>query len=202
MAIFLHHPVHLSTLMVVVCILLFDLPITSEDLFIGSFHARALAVTAAHRFNSSSSPQSHYSHSQSPNNQTSPIPISSDPTPGLSPLPSQPSSLNSNASSQSHSSQSPKYNTDSSRLHGFRSRKQKDGSGSASIEESYHWLSGGTGVGGGTGDEPGVDVRSKRDEESYRHLNGRCHISVSTGCVSDTTHRFLYLPGPIHHHQE
>lgn len=40
----------------------------------------------------------------------------------------------------------------------------------------YRWLSA-TG-GGGTGDEPGVDVRSRRDEESYGHLDGRTQISV------------------------
>jgi hypothetical protein len=38
------------------------------------------------------------------------------------------------------------------------------------------WLS--STRGGGTGDEPGVDVRSRRDEESYGHLNGRTEITV------------------------
>ena len=41
----------------------------------------------------------------------------------------------------------------------------------------YKWLS--PGRGGATGDEPGVDVRSKRDEEGYGHLKGRTSITVS-----------------------
>lgn len=45
----------------------------------------------------------------------------------------------------------------------------------------YRWLSS-TG-GGGTGDEPGVDVRSRRDEESYGHLDGRTQISVHFACT-------------------
>jgi hypothetical protein len=48
----------------------------------------------------------------------------------------------------------------------------------------YRWLSS-TG-GGGTGDEPGVDVRSRRDEESYGHLDGRTQISVCSGRVTRT----------------
>jgi hypothetical protein len=40
----------------------------------------------------------------------------------------------------------------------------------------YRWLS--QAGGGGTGDEPGVDVRSRRDEESYGHLTGRSHVTV------------------------
>jgi hypothetical protein len=46
----------------------------------------------------------------------------------------------------------------------------------------YRWLS--SPGGGGTGDEPGVDVRSRRDEESYGHLDGRTQISVCTGRVT------------------
>lgn len=40
----------------------------------------------------------------------------------------------------------------------------------------YRWLSGARG--GGTGDEPGVDVRSQRDEEAYGHLTSHSHITV------------------------
>ena len=47
----------------------------------------------------------------------------------------------------------------------------------------YRWLS--SPGGGGTGDEPGVDVRSRRDEESYGHLNGRTQISVCLACACD-----------------
>lgn len=38
----------------------------------------------------------------------------------------------------------------------------------------YRWLSGGS----NTGDEPGVDVRSQRDQEAYGHLKGKTHITV------------------------
>lgn len=48
----------------------------------------------------------------------------------------------------------------------------------------YRWLS--SPGGGGTGDEPGVDVRSRRDEESYGHLDGRTQISVRTGRLTCT----------------
>lgn len=40
-----------------------------------------------------------------------------------------------------------------------------------------HWLPGG--AGGETGDEPGVDVRSARDQEAYGHLKSRTWITVS-----------------------
>lgn len=43
----------------------------------------------------------------------------------------------------------------------------------------FHWLSPPPGPqGGGTGDEPGVDVRSRRDEEAYNHLKGSANITV------------------------
>lgn len=45
----------------------------------------------------------------------------------------------------------------------------------------YRWLSGARG--GGTGDEPGVDVRSQRDEEAYGHLTGHSHVTVSPSVV-------------------
>jgi hypothetical protein len=32
--------------------------------------------------------------------------------------------------------------------------------------------------GGGTGDEPGVDVRSRRDEEAYGHLKGGTTVTI------------------------
>lgn len=38
----------------------------------------------------------------------------------------------------------------------------------------YSWLGG-----GGTGDEPGVDVKSRRDEEAWGHLTGPTNITVS-----------------------
>lgn len=37
----------------------------------------------------------------------------------------------------------------------------------------YKWLS------NNTGDEPGVDVRSERDEEMYKHLRGKANVTVS-----------------------
>ncbi|KAK4684434.1 hypothetical protein P7C73_g5743, partial [Tremellales sp. Uapishka_1] len=41
----------------------------------------------------------------------------------------------------------------------------------------YKWLDQGY-VGGQTGDEPGVDVRSQRDEKSYSHLKGETRVTV------------------------
>lgn len=43
----------------------------------------------------------------------------------------------------------------------------------------YRWMTGDTMV-GTTGDEPGVDVRSWRDEEAYGHLKGKANIKVSS----------------------
>ncbi|RSH84065.1 hypothetical protein EHS25_005310 [Saitozyma podzolica] len=42
--------------------------------------------------------------------------------------------------------------------------------------ERYHWVS--PSAGGGTGDEPGVNVRSKRDEEAYSHLTAASQVTV------------------------
>lgn len=39
----------------------------------------------------------------------------------------------------------------------------------------YKWLS------NNTGDEPGVDVRSERDEEMYKHLRGKANVTVRRG---------------------
>ncbi|CAD6581015.1 MAG: hypothetical protein TREMPRED_002905 [Tremellales sp. Tagirdzhanova-0007] len=44
-------------------------------------------------------------------------------------------------------------------------------------QERYHWVSSGP-SGGGIGDEPGVDVRSRRDELAYGHLKGSATITV------------------------
>lgn len=53
---------------------------------------------------------------------------------------------------------------------------------SSAAPPRYRWLSG-SGV-GNTGDEPGVDVRSARDQETYAHLKARTHVTVSiTACV-------------------
>ena len=62
---------------------------------------------------------------------------------------------------------------------GLRSPSLRYGSAAAAARPTIHWLSGAKGKGGGTGDEPGVDVRSKRDEESYGHLKGSTQITVS-----------------------
>ena len=45
---------------------------------------------------------------------------------------------------------------------------------SSVVQARYRWLSGGS----NTGDEPGVDVRSERDQEAYGHLKGKTHITV------------------------
>ncbi|KAL7420422.1 hypothetical protein Q5752_005393 [Cryptotrichosporon argae] len=44
----------------------------------------------------------------------------------------------------------------------------------SSAAPKYRWLSGG----GRTGDEPGVDVRSQRDEDSYGHLKAETKVTV------------------------
>lgn len=51
---------------------------------------------------------------------------------------------------------------------------------SSTMGTKYRWLSGG-GRGSNTGDEPGVDVRSERDQEAYGHLKGKTHVTVCSG---------------------
>ncbi|BEJ14529.1 hypothetical protein CspHIS471_0402960 [Cutaneotrichosporon sp. HIS471] len=46
----------------------------------------------------------------------------------------------------------------------------------SSVIGQVHWLPGG--AGGETGDEPGVDVRSARDQEAYGHLKSKTSITV------------------------
>lgn len=62
--------------------------------------------------------------------------------------------------------------------------RSSDGGFSAAHEEfkaKYHWLSSDDGtVNANLGDEPGVDVRSKRDEEAYSHLKGKTNVTVSS----------------------
>lgn len=59
----------------------------------------------------------------------------------------------------------------------------------------YQWLS--RAGGGGTGDEPGVDVRSRRDEESYGHLTGHSHVTVSDLCADPLSGTdFRWWTGP------
>ena len=43
----------------------------------------------------------------------------------------------------------------------------------------YHWLSPVATLVNKTGDEPGVDVKSRRDEETYSHLTAPSKITVS-----------------------
>ncbi|WRT63134.1 uncharacterized protein IL334_000037 [Kwoniella shivajii] len=44
-------------------------------------------------------------------------------------------------------------------------------------ERQYRWMST-MAAGGGTGDEPGVDVKSKRDEEAYGHLKNKTKVTI------------------------
>ena len=52
--------------------------------------------------------------------------------------------------------------------------RRMSGNSTNSMDPVYTWLGGG----GGTGDEPGVDVRSKRDEEAWGHLTGKTQVTV------------------------
>lgn len=57
-------------------------------------------------------------------------------------------------------------------------------SSGVSQKPRYRWLSQ---PGGGTGDEPGVDVRSRRDEEAYSGLKGKTTVTVVDYANSDST---------------
>nr|XP_018266065.1 uncharacterized protein I303_00034 [Kwoniella dejecticola CBS 10117]OBR88223.1 hypothetical protein I303_00034 [Kwoniella dejecticola CBS 10117] len=62
--------------------------------------------------------------------------------------------------------------------------------------EEYRWLT--TAAGGGTGDEPGVDVKSRRDEEAYGHLKNKTKVTVvdySSNPDEDNTNLRCEFPG-------
>ncbi|WWC67393.1 uncharacterized protein I206_101301 [Kwoniella pini CBS 10737] len=62
--------------------------------------------------------------------------------------------------------------------------------------EEYRWLN--TSAGGGTGDEPGVDVKSKRDEEAYGHLKNKTKVTIidySSNPDEDNTNLRCEFPG-------
>ncbi|ORX35165.1 hypothetical protein BD324DRAFT_634098 [Kockovaella imperatae] len=109
-----------------------------------SFRTRALAVTAAHRMASHTSP--HVSAAGSGSNSSSSPPELGARLPG---------------SGESFNSTSP--------LNGGPSAR-------------YRWLSSGQLLNTRTGDEPGVDVRSRRDEAAYGHLTDESHITVLDYC--------------------
>ncbi|TYJ51817.1 hypothetical protein B9479_007593 [Cryptococcus floricola] len=61
-------------------------------------------------------------------------------------------------------------------LGGIRNRRVSGAPGQAHGGDEYRWLN--TVVADGTGDEPGVDVKSKRDEKTYGHLKAKTKIEV------------------------
>lgn len=66
----------------------------------------------------------------------------------------------------------------------------------SSVIGQVHWLPGG--AGGQTGDEPGVDVRSARDQEAYGHLKSPTAITVidySSDPDADDTNVRIDFPG-------
>ena len=164
-----------------------------------SFQTRALAVRAAHRFSHPHSSASNPGGSDialSPGSSLPPSPHPFLPTNGShidleagelpSPLATPMSEHGPVGSRKVHFS--PEFTRVSSRRSSHSSRRlieveEEDpvspGSTSRinSTRARYKWLS--PGRGGATGDEPGVDVRSKRDEEGYGHLTGRTTVTVS-----------------------
>ncbi|ODO08978.1 hypothetical protein I350_02570 [Cryptococcus amylolentus CBS 6273] len=61
-------------------------------------------------------------------------------------------------------------------LGGVRHRRVSGAPGQAHGVDEYRWLN--TVLADGTGDEPGVDVKSKRDEKTYGHLKAKTKIKV------------------------
>jgi hypothetical protein len=190
------------------------LPALMRSRVTGSFHARALAVSAAHRLASSRSPEPTSATasplllpgSAAPPGTQAPFqPQSLSPPKGnpstLSSVPLSPAKTNGTTSSGSSidvdieagvagrgagrhetTGHGVHFHTRSPRSpasprakgNGRRSMSSSTGA-SGDARQRYQWVSAG---GGGTGDEPGVDVRSRRDEEAYSHLKGKTHIAV------------------------
>ncbi|ODN86323.1 hypothetical protein L198_07342 [Cryptococcus wingfieldii CBS 7118] len=80
------------------------------------------------------------------------------------------------SSSSSESRSSGRSVSPTATLGGIRQRRVSGASGQAHGGDEYRWLS--TVVADGTGDEPGVDVKSKRDEKTYGHLKAKTKIEV------------------------
>ncbi|KAK8844840.1 hypothetical protein IAR55_006690 [Kwoniella newhampshirensis] len=164
---------------------------TSHSNHSGNFRTRSLAVPAAHRSTSSSShlheppppPASHHrahhhhSHGQPhPGHSTSSLNIDIEANPLASPA--------SAFSTRSPlSPKSPKSTLSSSGLpsiqagHGTGVRHRRRSHHRNRDSTKYRWLNT-SAVAGGTGDEPGVDVKSKRDEEAYGHLKAKTHVKI------------------------
>lgn len=158
------------------------------DIFTDSFHSRALAVSAAHRFTTHTSTSNLSTSPQNNAKGTEPIgPAGSSSEGGELHGPPNPDDLEANTAHTNGTS----VNSTRPFLKRAVSNESAISSTStnANLEHMHHghkapgryqWLSGSYQVAGGaTGDEPGVDVRSKRDEEAYSHLKGRTTISVS-----------------------
>ncbi|WVR03020.1 hypothetical protein IAU60_000009 [Kwoniella sp. DSM 27419] len=145
----------------------------------GSFRTRALAVSAAHRI--ATDPHSH--HGSPSSTASGPIAVNehgqghdveaamTSPSSSTTPL----------------SPTSPVIGTAGIR-HRRRSHHRHKG--------QQRWLT--NPAGGGTGDEPGVDVKSKRDEEAYGHLRAKTKVTVvdySSNPAEDGTNLKCDFPG-------
>ncbi|OCF43448.1 hypothetical protein I317_02748 [Kwoniella heveanensis CBS 569] len=166
----------------------------------GSFRTRALAVSAAHRIATSpTTPQTqihvhqgtptsvrsgHSHHHQQGDIEANPLSPHSSNTP-LSPT--------SPASGQGIGV----YGTGApGNAHMRHRRKSNHRHKNQNHLAQYRWLT--TSAGGGTGDEPGVDVKSKRDEEAYGHLKNKTKVTVvdySSNPDEDGTNLKCDFPG-------
>lgn len=151
------------------------------DSLAGSFHSRALAASAAHRYRRPSDQRSKSDH-LTPRLQAktnSHVDLPKLPKTFYSPANSPPSPGSGFLSPKHRTSKGPRSPAlSSSYSHShvpYRSLSTISGSSSQSGDPEYSWL----GAGGGTGDEPGVDVKSRRDEEAWGHLTGETKVTVS-----------------------
>ncbi|WVQ94602.1 hypothetical protein IAU59_001682 [Kwoniella sp. CBS 9459] len=177
----------------------------------GSFRTRALAVSAAQRI--ASSPHSHtspqaqihvhqgtptsirsdhsYSHQGeanplSPHSSNTPLSPTSPPTPGHGI-----GNYGTGAAAAGTGGGSGAGNA-----HMRHRRKSNHRHKNQNHLAQYRWLT--TSAGGGTGDEPGVDVKSKRDEEAYGHLKNKTKVTVvdySSNPDEDGTNLKCDFPG-------
>lgn len=138
-------------------------PLPSASLTPGSFHSRALAVTAASRFRRPSTPRSQSDDQQNASRLN-----------GIRAALSPPQSPRSPRSPRLAGLFSPKLKPrHAGDFEAGLGHRPMSTISSNSGEPVYSWLGG-----GGTGDEPGVDVKSRRDEEAWGHLTGPTNITV------------------------
>nr|XP_031861972.1 uncharacterized protein CI109_002385 [Kwoniella shandongensis]KAA5529044.1 hypothetical protein CI109_002385 [Kwoniella shandongensis] len=151
----------------------------------GNFHTRSLAAPAHHDGSSSSDlhdpPPPHRSHHHSGHRSSHPQPGHSTSTLNIdieaNPLSDAPSIFSNRSPLSPKSPKSTLSGANAPPGGGLGVRHRRRTHHKHRDPTQNRWLTT-SAAAGGTGDEPGVDVKSKRDEEAYGHLKAKTHVKV------------------------